>query len=227
MKASLTKASQGSDLSKIFDHTLLNKEKTDFNETILKGYKTTEKTETGETNPEIGKITTYLVEDVSGEDKGAGTLTITITKDGKQAEAKLKNGNRYSGPGSLFSIDTPDEKILELLQVKIKENIDDKEKEHHTKLYADAIINGQINKATEKSNEDTVFELTLKTPTTAEITVAPSAYARVLKNPSFLDGTDPQILTGATKVDVEQVGKVEKQADGKRKITQQPRIILR
>jgi len=61
-------------------------------------------------------------------------------------------------------------------------------------LYADAIINGELNKVTEQPNDDTVYELFLKDQAnkTAEVTIYSYAYRRVLETPDFIEGCEKQ-----------------------------------
>jgi hypothetical protein len=96
-----------------------------------------------------------------------------------------------------------------------------------TKLYADSISNGAFNNITENPNDDTVFELEITSSTQANITIPPSAYERVLKRPSFLDWTDKQVLVGSKEVIVDEIGKAEKWADGKWRVTKKPSVILK
>jgi hypothetical protein len=79
-------------------------------------------------------------------------------------------------------------------------------------MYANNIFDGNFNKVTENPNEDTVFELILESPTaiTAKITVAESAYPRVLANPSVLEGTDKQVIGKYTKVIIKEPGEARK-----------------
>ena len=102
------------------------------------------------------------------------------------------------------------------------------EKEHHTKMYADTIIDDKFWKVTEVPNKDTIFELLLEnsSATTAKVTVAESAYRRILANPSYLEWTTKQVLNGATKVIIKEMGEAQKWFDGKRTITKKPEIRL-
>jgi hypothetical protein len=95
-----------------------------------------------------------------------------------------------------------------------------------TTLYADSISNDFFNRVSTQSNEDTVFELNLKNANVATFTVYHQVYSRVIKRPEFLEGCDKQILPNAQTVHIESLGEVQKQPDGRWKITKKAKIIL-
>lgn len=69
--------------------------------------------------------------------------------------------------------------------------------------YADSIRkDGFFNKVTEQPNDDTVFELKLENPASAQFTVYEKAYSRVMKRPEFLPpaGCNRQI-TGCSQLE--------------------------
>lgn len=93
-------------------------------------------------------------------------------------------------------------------------------------LYADAIINNMLHKITEQPNDDTVFELFLKTPTDkiATLTIFSEAYRRVLKNADFIDGCEKQrVNKNAINLDIEK-GEAQLQDNGKWQITKKANI---
>lgn len=93
-------------------------------------------------------------------------------------------------------------------------------------LYADAIINGVLNKVTEQPNDDTVYELFLKTPTdiTAELAIYRDAYRRVLKNTDFIDGCEKQRINNTSNDLLVEKGEVNKQDTGKWQVTKKASV---
>lgn len=91
-------------------------------------------------------------------------------------------------------------------------------------LYADVIIRNFFNKVSELPNDDTVYELLLKTPsdTTAEFTIFQNAYPRVIDTPDFIKGCDKQ-GGGKNSLEVES-GVVTLQNNGKWQITQPAKV---
>jgi len=94
-------------------------------------------------------------------------------------------------------------------------------------LYADSIIDGgMFNKITEQHNDDTVFELLLKTPSDkiATFTVYGPAHRRVLKNADFVDGCDKQRLNAQPQnLEIEN-GEATLQDNGKWLITKKAKV---
>lgn len=78
-------------------------------------------------------------------------------------------------------------------------------------LFSDFIDDGVFNNVKKAPNDDSVFELVLSNEdaNTAKVIVYPSAYKRVIANPSFLEGCEKQIL-GETDVIIEREGTAEK-----------------
>lgn len=93
-------------------------------------------------------------------------------------------------------------------------------------LYADAIINGILNKVTEQPNDDTVYELILKTQTdnAATLTIFRDAYRRVLKNTDFIDGCEKQRINNIPNDLHVEKGEVLKQDTGKWKVTKRANV---
>ena len=81
--------------------------------------------------------------------------------------------------------------------------------------------------ATEKPDDDTIFEMRLQNAQAAVFTIYHSANQRIIDNPSFLEGCDKQVLSNAQKVVIESKGATRKQADGKWKIINKLNAILR
>ncbi|GHT02190.1 hypothetical protein AGMMS49525_05290 [Bacteroidia bacterium] len=96
-----------------------------------------------------------------------------------------------------------------------------------TTLYADAIIDGFLNRVKETPNEDTIFELHLQNAQTATFTVYQSAYQRIIANPSFLEGCDKQVLNNAQKVEIASKGTTQRDADGRWKIIHKLNVIIK
>jgi LysM repeat protein len=94
-------------------------------------------------------------------------------------------------------------------------------------LYADAIINGSLNRVKETPNEDTIFELHLQNAHTATFTIYQSAYQRIVANPSFLEGCDKQVLNNEHKVEIASKGTTQRDADGKWKIIHKLNVIIK
>jgi hypothetical protein len=91
-------------------------------------------------------------------------------------------------------------------------------------LYADAIIRDFFNKVSEQPNDDTVYELLLKTPnaTTTEFTIFQNAYPRVIDTPDFIKGCEKQ---GHSKTSLEvEKGVATLQDNGKWQITQPAKV---
>ena len=92
-------------------------------------------------------------------------------------------------------------------------------------LYAVSIIDGYLQRVKDTANEDTVFELCLKSATKADITIYKSAYEKILDNPSHLEGCDKQIV-GRTSVNVEQAGEAEREDNGKWRVTKRVKVLV-
>ena len=92
-------------------------------------------------------------------------------------------------------------------------------------LYAVSIIDGYLQRVKDTANEDTVFELSLKSASKADITVYKSAYEKILDNPSHLEGCDKQIV-GRTSVNVEQAGEAERDDNGKWRVTKRVKVLV-
>lgn len=84
-------------------------------------------------------------------------------------------------------------------------------------LYADAIINGELNKVTEQPNDDTVYELFLKDQAnkTAEITIYRDAYRRVIETPDFIEGCEKQRINNTPNNLQVEKGDAQMQDNGK------------
>jgi len=84
-------------------------------------------------------------------------------------------------------------------------------------LYADAIINSVLNKVTEQPNDDTVYELFLKTQTNknAEVTIYKDAYRRVIETPDFIEGCEKQRISNTPNNLQVEKGEVQLQDNGK------------
>jgi len=93
-------------------------------------------------------------------------------------------------------------------------------------LYADAIINNMLNKVTEQPDDDTVYELLIKTPTgkSASLSVYAEAFRRVLKNADFIDGCEKQrINKSPINLDIEK-GEAQLQDNGKWQIVKKANV---
>lgn len=93
-------------------------------------------------------------------------------------------------------------------------------------LYAEAIVNNMLHKITEQPNDDTVFELFLKTPVdkTAGLMIYIDAYKRVLKNADFIDGCEKQkINKSPINLEVEK-GEAQLQDNGKWQVTKKANV---
>jgi Ca2+/Na+ antiporter len=93
-------------------------------------------------------------------------------------------------------------------------------------LYANAIIDGVFNKITEQANEDTVYELLLKTSSDKiiEFTIYKSSYGRVIACIDLVEGCDIQIMNNnRNSLDVEK-GSASLQNNGRWKIIKKAKI---
>lgn len=92
-------------------------------------------------------------------------------------------------------------------------------------LYADAIIDGKFNRVTEEPDSRSVFELKLlkANDTKANVVIYQAAYARVIANPSFLEGCEKQIL-GSTTVTLLREGIAHTDSSGKWSLTTVPEV---
>lgn len=92
--------------------------------------------------------------------------------------------------------------------------------------YADAISGDFFNKVCEQPNEDTVFELNLRTLDLATFTVYREAYSRVIKRPEFLSGCDKQVLPNGHTIKIERQGEAQRQVTGKWRIVKKLNVIV-
>jgi hypothetical protein len=86
-----------------------------------------------------------------------------------------------------------------------------------TTLFADAILNGVLNKVTEYPNDDTIYELILEknSERKAMLTIYSDAHRRILKNTDFIEGCTKQLANSTpTKIEIEN-GEVQKNDSGK------------
>lgn len=93
-------------------------------------------------------------------------------------------------------------------------------------LFADAIVGDRFNKVVPNPNEETIYELLLKTPsaTTAEFTLYEGNKKQVLRNADKIDGCEKTgTNAGATNIQIEK-GTAVLQEDGKWKITNKAKI---
>ena len=93
------------------------------------------------------------------------------------------------------------------------------------KLYSTSIIDGVLYKTKPTPDEDTIFELTETAPGTYEIDIYPSAYKKILANPSYLDGCTKQI-TGYNIVKVTERGIARDNGSGKLIVSKAPSVNL-
>lgn len=82
-----------------------------------------------------------------------------------------------------------------------------------TVLYADAIVDGKLIRVKEVAGDDSIFELHLSNPHTANFVICKDAVQRVIANPSFIDGCEKQILPNASKVEIVTPGTAQKEVD--------------
>lgn len=92
-------------------------------------------------------------------------------------------------------------------------------------LYADCIIDDYFNKVTEEPDEDTVFELHTKN-NIADFVIYSGAKRRIIANPAYLDGCEKQII-GDSDVIVDETGIAQIQMDGKWKIINSLKVIIK
>lgn len=91
-------------------------------------------------------------------------------------------------------------------------------------LYADAIVDDKFNKVAPNPNEDIIYELLLKSATTAEFTVFEGNKKQVLRNADKIDGCEKTgTNSGATGIQVEN-GEATLDDFGKWQITKKAKI---
>jgi hypothetical protein len=115
---------------------------------------------------------------------------------------------------------------LERENQALREEIEEKEQPSSGYLYADAIIDGYFNKVRETPNEDTIFELHLRSESSSTFTVYRESYRRVVSCPDFLDGCEKQALLNGQTVKIESQGTAQKQSDGRWKISKKAVVII-
>lgn len=93
-------------------------------------------------------------------------------------------------------------------------------------LYADSIVNGKFNKVKETPGDDSIFELNLKGDSKANVTIYKQAYNKVLANPSYLEGCEKQ-MPGNTSVHIDREGTAEKDDNGKWKLVNPLKVVLK
>ena len=116
---------------------------------------------------------------------------------------------------------------------KVNEQIE-KAEPHGKKLYSQSILPLDMNNNNSSNfvyrprptpDEDTIFELTETSPNRYQIGIYPPAYARILANPSFIDGTNKQVI-GFDTVLVKEYGIAEMDANGKLIVITPPSVWL-
>ena len=151
-----------------------------------------------------------------------------VVKDYNQLVAKynelsvrLKKLKKQSPPS------TGDSKSIAVKKIDAKpaDNTEEKIQNVDTLLYADCIVDGFFNKVTEEPDEDTVFELHTKN-NTADFVIFSGAKRRIIANPAYLDGCEKQII-GDSDVVVEEKGTAQIQMDGKWKIINNLKVIIK
>lgn len=95
-------------------------------------------------------------------------------------------------------------------------------------LYADSIVNGRFNKVRQQPDDDTIFELELKSGNDgrALVRIYEGAYRRILANPSFLDGCDRQMI-GNSSVEIQREGVAERDENDKWIMSVKPSVIIK
>lgn len=93
-------------------------------------------------------------------------------------------------------------------------------------LFADSIVNGKFNRVKELPSDDSIFELNLKGDSNASVTIFKQAYNKVLANPSYLEGCEKQML-GNTSVYIDREGTAEKDDNGKWKLINPLKVVLK
>lgn len=118
-------------------------------------------------------------------------------------------------------------KINEIKKTDIKDinQTTDKPASNDSIMYADCIVDNYFNKVSEEPDEDTVFELHISN-NTAGFTVYSGAKRRIIANPAYLDGCEKQII-GDSDVIVEEKGLTQIQLDGKWKIINNLKVIIK
>jgi hypothetical protein len=99
--------------------------------------------------------------------------------------------------------------------------------EHFTqRLYADSITDDVFNQVRETPNDDTIFELVLRSHDLADFTILHDRHSRVIRRPEFLNGCDKQVIAGGSNVQILQEGTAQRQADGRWKIIKKLNVII-
>ena len=95
-------------------------------------------------------------------------------------------------------------------------------------LFADSIVEECLIRVQEVEGEDSVFELHLKTPDTAEFVICARANQRIVANPSFIEGCDKQVLPNATNIEIVAPGAAHKDpSNGKWIVTKKLKVNIR
>ena len=95
-------------------------------------------------------------------------------------------------------------------------------------LFADSIVEECLIRVQEVEGEDSVFELHLKTPDTAEFVICARANQRIVANPSFIEGCDKQVLPNATNIEIVAPGAAQKDpSNGKWIVTKKLKVNIR
>lgn len=95
-------------------------------------------------------------------------------------------------------------------------------------LYADAIVDGSLMRVREVEGDDSVFELHLNTPDTADFVICARANQRIVANPSFIEGCEKQVLPNATNIEIVAPGKAHKDpSNGKWVVTEKLKVNIR
>lgn len=92
-------------------------------------------------------------------------------------------------------------------------------------MYADCIVDNFFNKVTNEPDEDTVFEFHAHN-NMADFVIYSGAKRRIIANPAYLDGCEKQII-GDSDVIVDETGIAQIQMDGKWKIINSLKVIIK
>lgn len=114
---------------------------------------------------------------------------------------------------------------IKKVEIKVVNQVTEKPTNNNSVMYADCIVDSYFNNVTEKPDEDTVFELHTSS-NTADFIIYSGAKRRIIANPAYLDGCEKQII-GDSEVIVEEKGTAQIQMDGKWKIINNLKVIIK
>ncbi|MBQ6083843.1 MAG: hypothetical protein IJK92_05775 [Bacteroidales bacterium] len=114
---------------------------------------------------------------------------------------------------------------IKKVEIKVVDQVTEKPTNNNSVMYADCIVDSFFNNVTEKPDEDTVFELHTSS-NTADFIIYSGAKRRIIANPAYLDGCEKQII-GDSEVIVEEKGTAQIQMDGKWKIINNLKVIIK